>query len=228
MKTGFSFTRVAGALAIVIGILYLLIGVNYLFMPEAQKEYLKPEFWPAFSAHPASGMIEYIAFAAIGILALGVVPIISGLAGGKVSGFFQWVVSLGMLGFAVHAVEEIRLLALTKRIADAYVAGDAATRSAIAALGLQNLDPLHLFKFGLVGLWVLVVSILGFSKKTLPAVLCAIGIVGGVAFWVNLVGNVLQLVPIVTATAITAIVLGPIWYIWVGVRLLGGRAASAP
>jgi hypothetical protein len=228
MKTGFSFTRVAGALAIVIGILYLLIGVNYLFMPEAQKEYLKPEYWPSFSAHPASGTIEFIAFAAIGILALGVVPIISGLVGGKVSGFFQWVVSLGMLGFAVHAVEEVRLLALTRRIADAYVAGDAATRSAIAALGLQNLDPLHIFKFGFVGLWALVVSILGFSRKTLPPVLCAIGIVGGAAFWMNLVGNVLQLVPIVTATSITAIVVGPIWYIWVGARLLGEEAASAP
>jgi hypothetical protein len=228
MKTDFSFTRVAGALAIAIGILYLLVGVNYLFMPEAQKEYLNPEFWPSFSAYPASGMIEYIAFAAIGILALGVVPVISGLAGGKVSGFFQWVVSLGMLGFAVHVVEVIRFLALTKRIADAYVAGDAATRSAVAAIGLQHLDPLHLFKFGLVGLWLLVVSILGISKKTLPAVLCVIGIVGGVGFWILLVGNVLQLVPLVTAMAITAIVLGPIWYIWVGVRLLRGGAASAP
>jgi hypothetical protein len=213
MKTDFSFTRVAGALAIAIGILYLLVGVNYLFMPEAQKEYLNPEFWPSFSAYPASGMIEYIAFAAIGILALGVVPVISGLAGGKVSGFFQWVVSLGMLGFAVHVVEVIRFLALTKRIADAYVAGDAATRSAVDAIGLQHLDPLHLFKFGLVGLWLLVVSILGISKKTLPAVLCVIGIVGGVGFWILLVGNVLQLVPLVTAMAIMAIVLGPIWYI---------------
>jgi hypothetical protein len=47
MKTDDSFVRVAGILAIIMGILYLAVGVNYLFMPEAQKEYLRPEFWPS-------------------------------------------------------------------------------------------------------------------------------------------------------------------------------------
>jgi hypothetical protein len=141
------------------------------------------------------------------------------LAGGEISRFLRWMMILGMLGYVVHAVEEIRTMALAMRIADAYIQGDTAAKSAIAALGLQHLDPLHIFKFGLVGLWILVVNLVGLARKTFPAVLAILGIIGAVAFWIDLVGNVFQAVVLVTASSITAIILGPIWFIWMGILI---------
>jgi hypothetical protein len=214
-----SFIKVAGILAIIIGVLYLLMGVNYLFIPEAQKEYLRPEFWPSFAEQPISGYIQSIIFAVIGFLALGLIPVITKLAGGEVSGFLRWMMFLGMLGFSVHIIEELRSIALTTRIADAYVNGDTATKSAITALGLQHIDPLFIFKFGLVGLWIFVVNFYGLAKKSLPTILSILGIIGAVAFWISLVGNVLQAVSLITIGAITAIILGPIWFIWMGILL---------
>jgi hypothetical protein len=189
-------------------------------MPDAQKEYLRPEFWPSFAEQPTSGYIQSIVFAVIALLVLGLIPIVTKLAGGEISWFLRWMMLLGMLGYVVHAVEEIRTMALATRIADAYVEGDSATKSAIAALGLQHLDPLHIFKFGLVGLWILVVNLYGLAKKTLPVVLCIVGVIGAVAFWIDLVGNVFQAVVLVTTASITAIILGPIWFIWMGVLVM--------
>jgi len=219
MKTSDSFVRVAGILAIVMGILYLVVGANFIFMPEAQKEYLQPEFWPSFVEQPISGYIQSIAFALIAVLALCLMPIVTELAGGKISRFLRWMMILGMIGYVVHAVEEIRSMALSTRIADAYVQGDGATKSAIVALGLQHLDPLHIFKFGFVGLWILVVNVVGLVKKTFPTVLAVIGIIGAVAFWIDLVGNVFQAVALVTTASVTAIILGPIWFVWMGILI---------
>ena len=117
---------------------------------------------------------------------------------------------------AVHAIEEIRTTTLAKRIADAYVDGGAAAKAAITALGLQHIDPLHIFKFGLVGLWIFVVNLYGLSKKTFPTMLSIIGITGAIAYWLDLIGNVSQSVILVAIAAITAIILGPVWFIWIG------------
>ncbi len=226
MKSGDSFLKVTGILAIVVGILYLIIGVNYLFIPEAQKDYLQPEFWPSFSEKPANGIIQSTAFALIGLLALGLIPVITKMIRGESSDFLRWMMYLGLLGFAVHAVDEIRTMTLGLRIADAYVEGDSSTKNAIAALGLQHIDPLHICKFGLVGLWMIVINFYAITKKSLPTILCIIGIIGGLAFWLDLVGNVLIAIPIITIAAITAIVLGPIWFIWLGV-VMRNRAGEA-
>jgi hypothetical protein len=225
MNSRDSFIRVAGILAIILGILYLLVGANFLFMPEAQKEYLQPEFWPSFAEQPASGYTQSIAFALIAFLALGVMPIVTKLAGGEITRFLRWMMLLGMLGYIVHAVEELRTMALATRIADAYVQGDSATKAAITALGLQHLDPLHVFKFGLVGLWIFAVNITGLTRRTFPAVLAILGILGAVAFWIDLVGNAFQVVPLVTAASITAIILGPVWFIWMGITISKKAAA---
>ena len=108
-------------------------------------------------------------------------------------------------------------MAFTTRIADAYVQGDEAVKSAITALGLQHLDPLHIFKFGLVGLWIFAVDVVGLTRKTFPAGLAVVGILGAVAFWIDLVGNISQAVALVTVASIAAIVLGPIWFLWMGI-----------
>jgi hypothetical protein len=214
-----AFIRAAGIIAIIMGILYLTVGVNYLFMPEAQKEYLRPEFWPSYADNPTSAYVQSVAFSLIAVLALVLMPLVTKIAGGQITRFLRWMLLLGTIGYAVHALEEIRAMALATRIADAYVNGDTATQSAIVALGLQDLDPLHVFKFGFVGLWIFAVNVAGLSRRTFPAVLALLGILGALAYWVDLVGNVFQLVPLVTTASVTAIIVGPIWFIWMGILI---------
>jgi hypothetical protein len=79
-------------------------------MPEAQKEYLRPEFWPSIAEQPAFGYIQSIIFVVIALLALGLIPIVTKLAGGKLSWFLRWMMLLGMLGYAIHAVDESSLV----------------------------------------------------------------------------------------------------------------------
>ena len=53
-------------------------------------------------------------------------------------------------------------------MATAFVTGDQGTQAALAAAWKSTLDPYGLFGFGGVGLWVLVLSVLGLRQNQAP------------------------------------------------------------
>jgi len=119
----------------------------------------------------------------------------------------------------VVAINNFRNIAFQPGRATAYMEGDAATRAVIELSGPFGLDPQNWLGFGAVGLWVLVVSLLALRIGSWPKLLTYLGIATAVAYWLIVVGSVLNQEALFTiAAALGGIVLAPIWYIWIGLR----------
>ena len=111
--------------------------------------------------------------------------------------------------------------------AAAYVQGDAAAKAALTVPGaLQGLDPQAWLRFGAVGFWVLVVSLLALRSGTWPKPLASLGIAVTIGNWLIVTFNVVQLPPQLGRAifvGVSVVILPPAWYIWLGLRLRQAR-----
>jgi hypothetical protein len=219
-----SVAKLGGVCSIVVGILYLLIGVTFLLVPAEQRGGSTIEdirmLFPSFNQNPTAMMLLYLEFALGAILAIAAVPAITGLVRTVNEGWARWTGNLAFLGFAVVAIYYFQMFAMVPGRAAAYVAGDASTRAAIALpIGV---DPQFLLRYGVIGLWILVVSILALRGGKLPRILCVVGIVAAILYWLLAANDILGVATIVRPIIAIAggIIAAPIWYIWVGSRLL--------
>ena len=221
-----SVGKLGGTAAILVGVSYIVVGIAYFLQPpELQAGGIGNPFWTTLAQNPTAHVILQWALALGGILALAAIPAISMLVRSASEGWLRWAAALAYLGFAVVAISNFRAVALERSWAADYAAGDASTQAAIATLGTAGLDPQGWLVFGGVGLWLLVVSLLALRGDTLPLILAYLGIATTVAYWLVVAGLVLGVALLVAIGAgLGGIVLAPIWYIWMGVRV---RAASS-
>ena len=112
------------------------------------------------------------------------------------------------------------MIAIAPSRAAAYVAGDASTKAALAVP--TGVDPQFLLRYGVIGLWILVVSILAMRGKKLPTLLSIVGIVSAVLYLGLGINDLLGVAAIVRPiiAIVGGVVAGPIWFIWVGIRSL--------
>ena len=217
-----TLSKLGGTLSILVGISYVIIGVAYVLAPADQKPGANAtQLFPSLAQNPTWVLIEYWAFALGALLALGAVLAISETVRGANEGWLRWASNLAIVGFAVTAVNYFRLLAVQPLRAMAYVAGDASTKAALVAdQSSLSLDPQGWLGFGAVGLWVLVVSLLALRGNVWPKPLVYLGIAVAIAYWLVVTGFVLGIETLILiAASLGGIILGPIWYIWAGVRL---------
>ncbi len=215
-----TLNKLGGFCSILLGVSYVLIGVLFLLLPPDQKPGSDPAaFYPSIAQSPTLDSIYNLVFALGAVLALGAVPAISEGVRSLHEGWVRWTTNLAFLGFAVTAIDFFRVWAFQPSRAVAFVAGDASTRAAIQATP-QGLDPQGWLGFGGVGAWVLVVSLLALRGSTWPKPLAYLGIAVAILYWlvvVSLVFNIGLLLSIVAGLG--GVILAPIWYIWVGLRL---------
>ena len=82
--------------------------------------------------------------------------------------------------------------------------------------------------FGGPGTWLLVVNILAVRSHRLPTLQALAGILLGLSHWATVVADVFELeAPNLTAAAGGAL-LYPIWFVWLGLRLLKASSAERP
>jgi hypothetical protein len=189
-----SVSSLGGAFSILVGISYIVVGVAFLLLPAAQQPGSDDfgDFITSYAESPTVLNIEYWAFAIGALLALGVVPAIYKLVRSASEGWVRWASNLAYLGFSFTALGFLRIIALLPEEAAAYAGGNAA----------------------------LVVSLAALRTEGMPALWAYVGIVAAVAYWLVVAGNVLE-IPILIAIAagVGGIILAPIWYIWIGLRL---------
>ena len=75
-------------------------------------------------------------------------------------------------------------------------------------------------RFGAVGLWILVVSLLALRLGAWPRPLAYVGLALSTAYWLIAISNSLNIQKFTAiVSGIGLIILAPIWYIWLGLRL---------
>jgi hypothetical protein len=134
-------------------------------------------------------------------------------------GWVRWTANLAFLGFAVTAIDFFKVWAIQVYRAEIFVNADASARAAISATS-DGLDPQGWLSFGMVGAWVLAVSLLAWRENLWPKSLCYAGLALAGIYWLIVVGNVFGIdILLSIAAALGGVILAPIWYIWVGLRL---------
>jgi hypothetical protein len=225
-----TLSQLGGICSILLGVSIIVVGVTYLPLPPAQQQivglYTQPGAFLASVAHDFTLLtVEFWAEALGALAGIAAVLAISERVRSVNDGWVRWTSTLAIIGLAIAALDDLRFLALTPARAAAYVQGGAAVRAALTVPGaLEGLDPHHWLRLGAVGLWVLVVNLLALRARTWPAPLAIVGIAVALVYWLAVAGIVLQIHAAITLVAgAGAIILAPLWYIWLGLRLRTAR-----
>ncbi len=219
-----SLSKLGGTCSILLGISYVLVAVIYIVMPAEQQDAagIAPGvFLESLAQNPTLYIVGGLVFALGSLLGIAAVPAISESVRSVNEGWVSWTSTLAILGFAVNTIDSFRRMALDPARATAYMQGDAAIRAALTVpSALPALDPQAWLRLGAVGLWVLVVSLLALRGDIWPKPLTYLGIAVTIVYWLIVASNFLQ---IQSFTAIVAglglVILTPVWYIWLGLRL---------
>ena len=218
---GKKLLKLGGICSILVGISYLVVGITYLLGPAEQRPgATSADFLTSFAQDPLMSTLMYWAFALGAVFAIAVVLAVSEMMLSASEGWVRWTSNLAVIGFAVTALDYFRFLALYPAMAATYAAGDAVIKTATEASQFAlSLDPHGWLMFGAVGLWFLVVNLLAINENSWPKILAYVGIAGGIAYLLVVAGYVLQIYTLNLIAAVGAIIIGPIWYIWTGLRL---------
>ncbi len=208
-----SFSRFGGYGAILVGLFSILYAVLYLLVTLFAPDAGTLGSWLVLSI---SGLFSSAAYLALYSRIRSVD-----------SGFALWAALLGvaasLLTFTHGAFETLLLVAIQK--------ADPAQVTVLKALSLapSQVDPAGLATFLLTGLVVFTFSTLISQSYAFPKTLATLGMVNGVMLAVLFfatAGSVQTLILI--SGGLTSVILGPIWWIWLGMRLIQPQSASAP
>jgi hypothetical protein len=206
--------------SIIVGFAYFIIGGIQVFLPPDQTCNCADRFWLSFLNFPRGLTAQYAAFALTGLLGIATVMAISETVQREESPWVRWTRSLALLGFALTAIDNFHALDLNYQKAFEYVNTLGAQAPLSVPGSMAGLDVNGWFRFGAIGLWVLAVNLLALRNAAWPKLLAYVGIAGAVAYILVLVSNVFGLSGLTLAAAgIGGILLGPIWYIWMGFRM---------
>jgi uncharacterized protein DUF4386 len=219
-----TLSKLGGTCSILLGISYIVVAVVYLLLPAEQQEAagIPPaKFLVSLAQNHTLLTVLYLALALGSLLAIAAVLAISESVRSANDGWVRWTSTLAIIGFAVNAVDWFRSFALDPTRAAVYVQGDAAVKAALTVPGaIAHLDPQAWLRSGAVGLWIFVVSLLALRGGSWPKSLAYLGIAITIVYWLIVVSNLLQ---IQLFTAIVAgiglVILAPLWYMWLGLRL---------
>jgi hypothetical protein len=139
------------------------------------------------------------------------------------NGWIAWARNLGLVGFAVAAVNAFRSLNLAMDEAENYVHQlcDEACKLAVRGDYVHmSLDPDGWMTFGAVGAFVLITTVVAIKQKPVPALLAIAGLGASVSYWLVVFGNVSDNDSVISlAAAVGGVILGPIFYIGMGLTL---------
>jgi hypothetical protein len=218
-----SLYKLGGICSVIVGISYVVIGITELLLsPELSVENNARAPIMFFESNRVLLLTQWSAMAWGAVFALAVIPAVSEKVRHLNEGWVRWTSTLATLGFAVTILDNYWAIVMTPDIAIAYVAGGEAVRAALSVPGApQFIDIQGWLGYGAVGLWILVVNLLALRGNILPRLLAYLGIAVAIAYFlVNASTAFLGLRGIILVLAgIGGVVLGPIWYVWMGLIL---------
>jgi uncharacterized protein DUF4386 len=217
--------RLGATFAILLGLAKLLSGAFYLMLsPDLRAEVPAATFLPALAQNSTLLMVLFWVEALVGVLGVAVVPALSSLVQEGNEGLVRWAANLATAGFVVSSVGYTLSIAKLPGIAAAFVAGDPATKAALAAVWKSSIDLLGLWGYGAVGLWVFVVSWSAMRKMDFPKIMSYLGMLYGILFVLVPAGTIFKMQAPLLAAAVLGATLGPVWWIWTGMTMRRAKA----
>jgi hypothetical protein len=203
-----------------LAVLQALASLIYLLLPAALRVGVPgATVLPAYHRDPGLLPLEFALLALVGVVGIGVVPAVSAQTESPPNGWLRWLATLATVGYALSAAGYFLSIARIPKIADAYVAGDAATKAALLATWRSSLDPQGFWQFAAVGVWIIVVSVLALQRKQTP-LLAYLGLVVGVLYCLTPIGVIQANSSLLNGLVATVgVVLATIWYAWMGLVL---------
>jgi hypothetical protein len=173
----------------------------------------------------------YGEMALAGLLGLAVVGAISDLVEPGAPAWIEWTRRLGYLGFAMLAIESVRLGSLIPQMAGWYFCHCTSQEQTAVLVSFTTvpLDPARILTFGVVAVWIASVSVAGLRAKRLPAILGYLGLLLAVSYLLLVVALWFGIGLVILLDLTAAGVLSGAWYLWLGWRLvaLGNLAERA-
>lgn len=193
-----SIRKLGGTCAILVGVSYLVFGITTLLDPSQSAA----AGWQTLIQSPTLFLVGRWSIVIGALLALAMVPAVAQWLELTNIGWVNWLSKIAYLGFFVTALASVQAISINVLYA--------------------SIDPSNFLVLGCVGLWVLGVNVLGLRSESWPKPLAYLGLAVALFYGIALAGNVFG-VPILftVAAGLGGVVLGPIWYIWLG-RLLRG------
>jgi len=212
-----SVATLGGTCSILVGVLYMVVGVIYLNDP-GRRATNAGTLLKILERNSILRLLFHLVMAVTAVCALGAVPAISALADSGNDGWLRLATTVAYIGFAAMAIENFRALQILPLLVRDYTSADEATKVALArSVSLISLDPHGWLIYGGVGFWFFVVNVIALQRGLWPTSLAIVGLVGAVLYWMLVVGALFHKGKILLLVAgLGGLILGPIWYIWVG------------
>ena len=223
--------RFGGLCAILVGIFNALSGIAYMLLPAAQRLGSPgAQLLPSVAQDPTMLILLHLGFTLIGVFGLGLVPAIFEMAHTPDNeGWLRWTGNLASLGYSVLAVTGLLVVDRLPRIAQAFVKGDPSTQAALLPVWRTTLDPFGFWAYGVIGLWILFISLAGMSMAKAGSLrsLSMLGILVGILHLLIPFATVFKMPVLYLVAAGLGLILTTIWYIWTGLMLRSNTGLAA-
>lgn len=221
--------NIGGTASLLQAALYVVAVVALALAPTEQLSGSPAEVAAGFLVNPWPLRVMSAAMVVCCLLGLGaVVPATIGLFEEDRTGWLAFGRNVAVLCLSVSIVYYTWLLLALPARAELSRAGDAASALVLAAsTPAVPLGWPACFTFGGMGLWVVIVAIVGHRRAVLPrgfAVVCAVKTLG---FWIILAGILAGELAVTRVGAVLGgLIGGPLYHLWIG-WIMRRRASSA-
>lgn len=230
-----SIYRFGGWISLVVAVGFFLVGVLVAIDPA---ERLRGDaIYQAFAEQPTIPLTWRYIFVAIGILSVAVINALSRYVrrtgDEDWEGIVQFFTIAALAGTILSALDWMREIIGIALLAEAHVAGNLVAITALKMDAHLSFDPHFIWKFGLLGLFYLLISLLAWRNHSLPRGLVAWGILTGVllnlAMLFGITDTVIpigegQIAAMQIPAAIGGSICGPVFHFWLGLLLIRAGA----
>ena len=211
--------------AFLLALSYLGAGVTYVLLPGDQKGGTilhEPDRYLQSVARDSTLLVaNHLSLGVGALFGIGVVVAVWMWTRRVAGGWMSWLSTLGVLGFAVTAVDNLQIAAHDPARAALFIRADAVGRTALAVTSSSvSIDPQMWLSFGLTGIWILAVSAVVVRHRLLPAAHAALGIaVAASSLGIEIASVTHTPILLVVSAGLGGLVAGPAWYVWLGLAL---------